>query len=118
MNKGSLAFFTLFLAGCAHTGSDSDFYSTLQMCKEKHFNSAVDAAKCRNEATKYSWLYRDPQTRDLAELMNSTRLSLAEKEDRGEISNAEARVRFSQMNAYVKNKLYQLSSKDKEADPD
>jgi len=98
----------LLSSGCQLAGRDSEkarettlaaVREAVEACHRQNLPTFVARAKCRNDAENLARsVYPYP---DLLELRLATRLSLAEKTDRGEISNQQASLEFEKTSAII-----------------
>ena len=90
----------LALAGCVSTRQvKQDVDAAKDACRAQTFATKVALARCINSAEmKLSAVY---DKTDLLQLRLASRLAIAEKQDRGEISDAQAELEFAQVNAQI-----------------
>jgi len=101
------------LSGCAAAQQRQvleDVEASKAACRSQTFKTKVEFARCINGAEqKLAAIYNK---HDLLQLRLASRLAIAEKQDKGQISDAQAELEFAQINASIGS---QESSRDTSA---
>lgn len=88
------------LAGCAAAQQRQvleDVEASKAACRSQTFKTKVEFARCINGAEqKLAAIYNK---HDLLQLRLASRLAIAEKQDKGQISDVQAELEFAQVNA-------------------
>lgn len=91
----------LVLAGCVSRRAELEkqIAADKEVCRTQKFPNKVSFARCINEAEqKLVAVYDKP---DLLQLRLASRLAIAEKQDKGQLSEAQAELEFAQVNAQI-----------------
>lgn len=98
MKLAAVAVIALALSGCVsarmqQVGEEVDAEKAI--CRAQNFTKKVQLSQCLNNAEqRFAGVYPYP---DLLQLRAATRLALSERQDRGEITQAQAELEFAQV---------------------
>ncbi|WP_103873871.1 hypothetical protein [Bosea lathyri] len=96
-----LAAVAMAMAGCVSRQAEvqKQIAADKEICRSQTFPTKVAFARCINSAEqKMSAVYDKP---DLLQLRLASRLAIAEKQDKGQISDAQAELEFAQVGAQI-----------------
>ncbi len=98
--------FVLALGGCVGTADElsAEIAAARNACRQREFKTSVEGARCHNMAEARLGELRG---QDAVAIRLQTRLVLAEKVDRGQITEAEAELEFAKANADLNSKATQ-----------